>query len=99
MNIEGRLENHVFPKLGALDIHEIDSDDIAALAGRIARRAPVAANRVLADLRRIFAWALRNKRCDTNPAAGIDSPGEETERERVLNDDEIARLRALGYMK
>lgn len=89
---ELRLEKHVFPKLGALPITEITRADVSALVGTIAHKHPIAANRVLADVRRVFSWAVRNDRLDTSPAMGVDPPGEEKSRERVLNDGEIALL-------
>ena len=50
---------------------------------------PIAANRVLAAVRALFNWALRRGVIDTTPAALVQRPGEETQRERTLTADEL----------
>lgn len=61
---------------------------------------PVSANRLLALVRRIFRWAVREELIGANPAMDIE-PTPETERERVLTIDELARIwagaDAMGY--
>ena len=90
--IERRLERRVFSKLGALPIAEITRADVSALVGNIAHKHPIAANRTLADMRRVFNWAVRNDRLAASPAMGVEPPGEAKSRERVLSDAEIERL-------
>ncbi|MDP6429086.1 MAG: tyrosine-type recombinase/integrase [Rhodospirillales bacterium] len=90
--IKARLENDVFPNWGALPITEITKADVRELVEGIARRRPVAANRTLAVVRRIFNWACKKDRLDTSPAFGIDPPAVEKSRDRVLTDDEIICL-------
>jgi integrase len=62
---------------------------------------PVIANRTLAAVRAMFNWALRRGMIEATPAAMVEAPGEETARERVLDDHEIATAWAaadtLGY--
>ena len=64
------------------------------------KASPVSANRLLALVRRIFRWAVREELIGANPAMDIE-PTPETERERVLTIDEIARIwagaDAMGY--
>jgi integrase len=50
------------------------------------------ANRVLAVVRRMLNYGVRNDWLDANPASLIDKPGNEVSRERVLTDEEIRRL-------
>lgn len=90
--IERRLERVVFPAFGALPIGEITKADVSALIGSIARKYPIAANRTLGDIRRVFHWAVSNDRIETSPTIGIEPPGEEKSRDRTLADDEIRRL-------
>jgi integrase len=53
---------------------------------------PVAANRVLAALRAMFAWAVRRGLVEVNPCTSIERPGEETRRDRTLTADEMREL-------
>ncbi len=90
--IESQLERDVFPALGAVPITEIARADVRDLVRGIATKRPVAANRCLSMVKRVLSWAVEQDKLDTNPAMGIDPPGEEKSRERVLSDAEIAKL-------
>lgn len=52
----------------------------------------VAANRLLALISKIFAWALDEEIIDSSPALRLKRPAKEIERERVATADEIHRL-------
>ena len=57
------------------------------------------ANRVLANVRRLFSWAVERGIIEASPAANVKAPGQETSRDRVLTDDELrAFLRACDRM-
>src|SRR3546814_2112596 len=43
----------------------------------------------LAAVRKMFNWAVERDILDASPVAGIQPPGAETSRDRVLSDDEI----------
>jgi integrase len=58
-------------------------DDIAASG------AEVHANRIHSRLRALFNWAVAKDRMVFSPMQGLKPPAQETERERVLSDDEI----------
>jgi integrase len=73
-------------------VAEITRAEIRALLRTKAVTSPVSANRLLALIRRILRWAVREEIIDANPATDIDPPAEERERERVLTLDEIARI-------
>lgn len=79
----------------------ISKRDIIALIDRIAERAPVHANRVLARLNAMFNWAVDKDRIPVAPSAGIKPPSKEKARDRWLNDQEIAwfwhACEQLGY--
>ncbi|MFZ3328271.1 MAG: integrase arm-type DNA-binding domain-containing protein [Methylocella sp.] len=64
------------------DIHDL-------LDGIVARGSPVTANRTLAWLRRMCAWAIERGLVEVSPCAGIRAPAPETSRDRVLSDDEL----------
>ena len=87
-----RLENDIFPQWGGTPILEITKIDVRELVEDIAKDRPVAANRTLALVSRIFNWACKKDRLDASPAYGIDPPSVEVSRDRVLTDDEIIRL-------
>ena len=53
---------------------------------------PIAANRALATLRKMFNWAAGRDIVEANPAAGVKAPASETSRDRVLSDDELRVL-------
>ena len=63
-------------------IAEIKRADIKELIRLKARTAPIAANRLVALISKIFDWALKEELIESSPAMQIDRPGKETERER-----------------
>ena len=90
--VESQLRRDFYPKIGALPISSITKADLRALVEGIARERPVAANRGLATVRRIFNWAVSKDRLAASPAAGIEAPAVEVSRDRVLSNTEIAKL-------
>lgn len=59
------------------------------LSAVIARGSPVMANRTLALVRKIFAFAIEQDIVDHNPCSGIRLPSRERPRERALSAEEI----------
>lgn len=86
------LDVDVLPKWRTRSVRELTRRDIRALVERIAERAPVMANRVLALVRKMLNFAVEHDWIDANPAAHIQKPTRETSRERVLTDEEIRRV-------
>ena len=84
-----KLKVDVFPQWGDRPIREITRGDVRELLREKAKQSPIAANRVLALIRRVFAWALDQELIDASPAFRVPRPGQEGERERVLTLDEI----------
>ncbi len=109
--------NHVLPRWGERDIKGITRRDVIELldaivdggtevkdaAGRkrTVPGGPICANRVLAAVRALFNWALRRGIIESTPAALVERPGEETQRERTLDADELRAVweaaGTLGY--
>jgi integrase len=58
----------------------------------VAERAPIQANQLLANLRKMFNWAVATGRLETSPASGIPRPAPSRARDRVLDDEELARV-------
>ncbi|MBM4124955.1 MAG: DUF4102 domain-containing protein [Nitrospira sp.] len=84
------LEKDVLPAWKHRKANKVTKADVIALVEAIADRgAPVMANRTLNLIGRVFRWGMRRSLVDHNPAALIEAPGEERERDRVLTDGEI----------
>jgi integrase len=91
---EERIINvDVLPRWKNRSVRQITRRDVRALIAPIVERgSPIMANRVLAVVRRMLNYGVRNDWLDANPASLIDAPGHEVSRERVLSDDEIRRV-------
>ena len=62
------------------------------LADRIAERAPIMANRTLAVIRSMLAYAVDKDIIATNPARDVQAPAKEVKRDRILSDTEIRKF-------
>jgi len=74
---------------GKRRVQEITRRDVRELIEGIAERAPVAANRTLAAVRKLFNWCVERDILDASPIAGLPPPAAEASRDRILTDDEI----------
>jgi len=91
--VERSLKREIVPTLGKKKLTDIKRRDVAAILNDIALRAPVMANRMLAYVRHLFAWAVDQDVIEVNPLAGMKRPGgKEESRERNLSPDEIRKL-------
>jgi integrase len=76
-----------------LMIGAVNRQIIAAHLRTIAKdHGPVAANRARGALSTMFAWAIGEGLCDSNPVIGTNKAVEEKPRERVLDDAELAAV-------
>jgi integrase len=91
---------HLYPALGHRRIETVTRRDILDLLDGIEAKASGArANRVLANVRRLFSWAVERGILEASPVANIRAPGQEAARDRILTDDELrAFLRACDRM-
>jgi integrase len=55
----------------------------------INRGAPIRANRVFAQFRKMCHWAVSRGVIDRSPCDGMTAPSQETRRDRVLSDEEV----------
>jgi integrase len=67
-------------------------DAVATLDALRRTKGIVAANRSLAYARAVFGWAMRRERVPVNPLKGIERPGREIPRERVLSAAELGAI-------
>jgi integrase len=89
---ERMLRKDVVPLWGHRKAGDIDRGDVVALLDDIVNRgSPIAANRTLAVVRKVFNFALSRdiKGIAVNPCMGIGTPAPENERRRRLSDAEI----------
>jgi len=89
---EETFDRLILPKWRGRTVHEIRRRDVIELTEAIAVDRPYMANRTLATLSKFFGWCVARDVLESSPASGIDQPGQETARERVLSDDELKRL-------
>jgi integrase len=88
---ERALRKEVIPAWGKRKAKDITRRDIITLLdGVVDRGSPVMANRLLALLRRMFAFAVERDILGATPCVLIKSPAKETPRDRVLSPAEIA---------
>jgi integrase len=100
--VEGIFRREIPPRWADRSVHDIERADIENLIDAIAADRPVMANRTLATIRKFYAWmggrskggrkASLKARLKINPCFGIEAPGQERSRERVLSDAEIVLL-------
>jgi integrase len=74
-------------------IHEISKRDVVELVSAIEQRgAPVAANKTLKSIKTFLRWCVGRAVLDQSPAEGVPLPSKEIARDRVLDDNELARI-------
>jgi Arm DNA-binding domain len=75
------------------NIHEIGKRDVVELISAIEQRgAPVAANKTLKSIKTFLRWCEGRAILDRSPAERVPLPSKEIARDRVLDDDELARV-------
>lgn len=86
------LDRIIAPELGETKIDAITRSEVARLHHK-RRSTPYQANRALAVLSKLFAWAEKQgyRTSTLNPCHGIEKY-KEAKRERMLNEDELGRL-------
>jgi integrase len=84
------FEKHVLSRWRDRDMKSIRKRDVIELLDAIVDQGtPIAANRVLAHVRKLFNWALERDIVEATPIGGIKPPSEENRRDRVLADEEL----------
>jgi integrase len=90
---ERRLEADVIPAWGRRKARNITKRDVIELLDEIVERgAPIAANRTLALVRKMFNFAVSRDIVPVNPCTSVPAPSKEHRRERVLDEAEIRQL-------
>jgi integrase len=87
------LRREIGKAWGSRSIHEITKRDVVEVITAIEQRgAPIAANKALKTLKTFLRWCVGRAVLDQSPADGIPLPAKEVSRDRVLVDDELARV-------
>lgn len=84
---ERQYERHL-KRWAGRSLDQIKRQDVAALHARIGRDAPIAANRMLALVSKLYTFASSNGYTGDNPARGIEK-FPERQRDRFLGQDEL----------
>ncbi len=87
------LRREIGKSWGSRSIHEITKRDVVEVITAIEQRgAPIAANKTLKTLKTFLRWCVGRAVLDQSPAEGVPLPAKEISRDRVLVDDELARV-------
>jgi integrase len=89
-----------FKALHNIPLNQIRRIDVANVLSEI--KSPAVHNRARSTLSTFFAWTIGRGWCDANPVVGTNKAEGESERKRVLSDQEIASVwlaadKANGY--
>jgi len=85
-----RWNTVISPAIGHMKVEDITPGVISALLDKVAKKAPVSANRLHSLLRIMFKTGLAKSWITIHPMQWLDKPGgSEPPRKRVLTDDEI----------
>ena len=80
--VVGRWKGRRLSQITRAHVHEM-------LDTIVDRGAPIRANRVFAQFRKLCRWSVGRGIIDRSPCEGLTAPSPETKRDRVLGDDEI----------
>jgi integrase len=76
-----------------LPIAEIGRRDIKGLLQEmVIAEKPIAANRLLGNLKTLFRWAAENELIEMSPIADLRKPAAENSRDRILEDSELVAI-------
>jgi integrase len=90
---ERLLRLHVLPRWRGRKVHDVTRRDVLDLLDRVVDSGkPIAANRTLSAVRKMFNWAVARDIIAASPCAGVKPPTAERSRDRVLTDPELRNV-------
>ena len=90
---ERTLNTDVKPYWGKLKASDISRRDVVLLLDRIKERgSPIAANRTLACIRRMYNFGIERDLITASPCVAVKAVAPENRRDRMLSEDEIRTL-------
>jgi hypothetical protein len=87
-----RYLNIDWKPLHNLPVASVSRAVVAAHLREITKRGATAANRARSTLSAMYAWAIGEGLCETNPVDGTNQSAEKAPRDRVLSDAELAAI-------
>ena len=94
------LNKHVLPYWRDRNVREIQRTDVIALLERIAKTAPILANRIRGLLSKFFSFLISQALCDVNPVRDTVRPAKENPREFSLTPVQIRVVwKAIGELE
>jgi len=88
-----RIVRSVIAAWRGRSVQAIRRRDVLDLLDKIVEAGkPIAANRTLRVIGKLYAWAISRDITAASPCIGIKSPSPEHSRDRILNDDELRRV-------
>jgi integrase len=93
VSVERLFRRDVLPAWDERQIGTITRRDVVELIDAVADRGSVVmARRLHAHLHRLFRWSLGRGIIEHHPMMGLDKPGADVKRDRVLTDVEVATI-------
>jgi integrase len=90
---DGILRRDVIPAWGLRDVQSITRRDVIVRLDEVVDSGrPGSANHLLSAVRKMFNWCVERGVIEANPCAGVRAPSPNHVRDRVLSDDELARI-------
>jgi integrase len=90
---ERQLRLYVLPRWRGRVARDVSRRDVLDVLARVVDAGkPIAANRVLAAVRKMFAWAVSRDIIAASPCAGVKPPAAERARDRILADRELREV-------
>src|SRR5579872_974 len=86
------VKKHVRPVWGGRPLTEIRRTDVNELVRGLRKTIPVGVNRLLANLKTFFSWAVDQEIIEFSPAQAVKRPTREMKRDRALSDVEIRAI-------
>lgn len=90
------LLDHIVDSGGGAEMHDAEKPKAKRKSG-----GPIAANRTLAAISKLFNWAIQRGILEASPVAMVEKPGAERKKTRVLSDEELRLIwcgaKALPY--
>jgi integrase len=88
-----QLDLHVLPRWRGRLAKDISRRDVIDLLDAVVDSGrPIAANRLLATVRKMFNWAVERDILPASPCTGVRPPSDERSRDRVLTDPELRNV-------
>lgn len=84
------LNKELVAVIGSVPVKEVRTEQVRdILFGIKERGAHLQANRTLSWIKALWSWLMANDYAENSPASRLKAPSQETQRDRVLKDEEI----------